>query len=71
MSSVLKSIARRVLPRSVRNWLRSPSAALRWWLNECRSPIPLAIRPDCSRAQVSRVIKSTVKDYALTMKRLA
>jgi hypothetical protein len=31
----------------------------------------LAIRPPRPRAEVSRVIKSAVKDYARTMKRLA
>lgn len=46
MDSAIKQLARRTLPRKVRNWLRSPSAALHWWLNERRAPIALPIRPD-------------------------
>lgn len=48
MDSALKQFARRVLPRSARNWLRSPAASLHWWLNEWRAPILLNIRADWS-----------------------
>lgn len=44
----LTSLARAVLPRSVRNTLRSPGRSLRWALNDLRPPVTLAVRPDFS-----------------------
>ena len=46
MASSLKHIVRRAIPRPLRNWLRSPSITLRWWLNNQRQPLNYAIRPD-------------------------
>lgn len=34
-----------MVPRSLRNYLRTPSATLRWWLNERRPPVVFEVRP--------------------------
>lgn len=46
MNTVFKEAIRRLIPRSVRNYLRAPSATLRWWLNERRAPVDYPVRAD-------------------------
>jgi len=40
-----KNFVRRILPRRVRNFFRSPRLTLRWCANELRPPLDLEIRP--------------------------
>ena len=48
MDSALKRLARRAIPRGLRNRLRSPALSFQWWLEERRPPVRYAVRPDWS-----------------------
>ncbi len=42
----MKSIVRKIIPRRIRNVIRSPKQAIDWWLNQHRKPVRLQIRKD-------------------------
>ena len=45
MNALIRGLARRIFPRKVRNWLRTPGKAIAWRLNEVRRPVTLTLRP--------------------------
>jgi FkbM family methyltransferase len=59
-------MARTVVPRPVRNWLRSPRQAFRWLANDLRGPIAFALRPDwtfrCPRNAAERAFHLQQQD---------
>src|SRR5690606_3717978 len=61
-----RAVARAVVPRRVRNWLRSPRQAVRWVVNEWRGPIDFRIRDDwtfrCPRNAAERAFHLQLQD---------
>lgn len=59
-------MARAVVPRPMRNWLRSPRQALRWLSNDLRGPVAFKIRPDwtfrCPRNAAERAFHLQLQD---------
>ncbi len=42
----MKSIVRKIIPRHIRNVIRSPTQTIQWWFNQYRKPVRLDIRKD-------------------------
>ena len=66
MNPSLKNIVRQVVPRRVRNLLRSPRLTLQWHANELRPPLDLEIRPGwklkCPRNALESAFRLQLED---------
>ncbi|MBX3745797.1 MAG: FkbM family methyltransferase [Verrucomicrobiae bacterium] len=66
MTTVLRSLTRTIVPRRIRNWLRSPRQTARWILNAWRPPIAHPVRTDwtlrCPRNAVERAFHLQSQD---------
>lgn len=66
MTASLKKLARAVVPRPVRNWLRSPGQALRWLRNEWQPPVEFRVQSDwtlrCPRNAAERAFAPQFDD---------
>lgn len=50
MADWLRTLARRAIPRRIRNFLRAPGKTVQWWTGDLRSVVAFPVSSDCTLA---------------------